>query len=86
GVEGALLGYIAGQSVFFLYTLGILFTRRNKAGQSARALAATSLLVFFEFVITAIFLTRPELVFLQHFRTTQDVGFYAVALSLANLA
>ena len=86
GVEGALLGYIAGQSVFFLYTLGILFTRRNKAGQSARALAATSLLVFFEFVITAIFLMRPELVFLQHFRTTQDVGFYAVALSLANLA
>lgn len=36
GVEGALLGYIAGQSVFFLYTLGILFTRRNKAGQRAR--------------------------------------------------
>ncbi|WP_244483552.1 oligosaccharide flippase family protein [Mesorhizobium sp. 1M-11] len=86
GTEGALLGYIAGQSVFFLYTLGILSTRRNKAGHSARALAATSLLLFFEFVITAVFLTRPELVFLQHFRDSQDVGYYAVALSLANLA
>lgn len=86
GTEGALLGYIAGQSVFFLYTLGILSTRRNKAGHSARALGATSLLLFFEFVLTAVFLTRPELVFLQHFRDPQDVGYYAVALSLANLA
>ncbi|WP_395383871.1 lipopolysaccharide biosynthesis protein [Mesorhizobium sp. UC22_110] len=86
GTEGVLIGYIAGQSVFFIYTLRILSTRRRKAGHSGRALAATSLLLFFEFLITAVFLTRPELVFLQHFRDTQDVGFYAVALSLANLA
>ncbi len=86
GTEGVLIGYMAGQSVFFIYTLHILSTRRRKAGHSARTLAATSLLLFFEFLITAVFLTRPELVFLQHFRDTQDVGFYAVALSLANLA
>ncbi|WP_315923326.1 lipopolysaccharide biosynthesis protein [Mesorhizobium sp. SP-1A] len=86
GVEGALIGYIAGQSVFFLYTSGILLTRPNKAGHTMRALAGTSVVLFFEFVITAVFLTRPELVFLQHFRGVEQVGFYAVALSLANLA
>ena len=86
GVEGALVGYLAGQSILFVYTVRILLTRRNKAGNRTRTLAGTSVVLFFEFMITAVFLTRSELVFLQHFRTVEEVGFYAVALSLANLA
>lgn len=86
GVEGALFGYIAGQAVLALYTVGILRTRPDSAGQPARALAGSSAVLFLEFVLTSIFLTRSELVFLQHFQGMQDVGFYAVALTLTNLA
>lgn len=86
GVEGALIGYIAGQSVFFLYSIRILLTKPNNAGHSARTLAGSSTILFFEFVLTSVFLTRPELVFLQNFHGAQQVGFYAVALTLTNLA
>lgn len=86
GVEGALLGYIAGQAVFCSYTVSILRTRPDSAGQPVRALAGSSLVLFLEFVLTSVFLTRSELVFLQHFQGMQDVGFYAVALTLTNLA
>ncbi|KRE24535.1 hypothetical protein ASE66_04720 [Bosea sp. Root483D1] len=86
GVEGALIGYIAGQSVFFLYSIRILLTAPNNAGYAARTLAGTSMVLFFEFVLTSVFLTRPELGFLQHFQGAQQVGFYAVALTLTNLA
>lgn len=86
GVEGALIGYIAGQSVFFLYSVRILLTAPNNAGHSPRSLAGSSTILFFEFVLTSVFLTRPELVFLQNFHGAQQVGFYAVALTLTNLA
>ena len=86
GMEGALFGYIAGQGVQFLYTLGLLGARRDSAGYRGRYLLATSAVLFFEYVVSAIFLNRPELFFLQHFRSLGEVGFYAVALSLANLA
>jgi O-antigen/teichoic acid export membrane protein len=39
-----------------------------------------------EYVITSIFLTRLEILFLQRFFDKENVGFYAVALTLANLA
>ncbi len=86
GVEGALAGYIAGQVAQFIHVLRILAARRDSAGYSARFLATTSAVLFFEFAVSAIFLSRPELFFLQQFRTVGEVGFYAVALSLANLA
>jgi O-antigen/teichoic acid export membrane protein len=86
GVEGALIGYIAGQSVFFLYSVRILLAAPNNAGHSPRSLAGSSTILFFEFVLTSVFLTRPELVFLQNFHGAQQVGFYAVALTLTNLA
>lgn len=86
GVAGALAGYIAGQSIFFLYSARILLSARNKAGHTTRTLAGTSVILFCEFVLTSVFLTRPELVFLQHYQGAQQVGFYAVALTLTNLA
>lgn len=86
GVEGALVGYIAGQGVQFVYTLGLFRTRRDNAGYRRRYLLATSAVLFFEYVVSAIFINRPELFFLQHFRSLGEVGYYAVALSLANLA
>ena len=86
GVVGALAGYVAGQAVLFAYTLRILATPPRSAGHDARLLAGTSAVLFAEYLISAIFLTRPELFFLQHFRAVEEVGFYAVALSLANLA
>ncbi|MDR7033313.1 oligosaccharide flippase family protein [Mesorhizobium sp. BE184] len=86
GVLGALFGYVVGQAVLFAYTLRILTTPPRSAGHDARLLAGTSAVLFIEYLISAVFLTRPELFFLQHFRAVEEVGFYAVALSLANLA
>jgi O-antigen/teichoic acid export membrane protein len=86
GVEGALLGYIAGQAAPFAFALGILLSPRNSAGFAPKALISSSAVLFFEFVLSAVFLNRPELFFLQQFRSLEEVGFYAVALSLANLA
>jgi O-antigen/teichoic acid export membrane protein len=86
GIAGALVGYIAGQCVQFAYTLGLFRVRRNDAGYRRRYLLGTSAVLFLEFVISAVFISRPELFFLQHFRSLGEVGFYAVALSLANLA
>lgn len=86
GIAGALVGYIAGQCVQFAYTLGLFRVRRDDAGYRRRYLLGTSAVLFLEFVISAVFVNRPELFFLQHFRSLGEVGFYAVALSLANLA
>lgn len=86
GVEGALVGYIAGQLAPFAFAFGILVTPRSNGGYSARTLAASSAVLFIEFVLSAVFLNRAELFFLQQFRSIEEVGFYAVALSLANLA
>ncbi|QRM53731.1 polysaccharide biosynthesis C-terminal domain-containing protein [Sinorhizobium sp. BG8] len=86
GTVGALAGYIAGQAVQFFYTVRIFATPRNAAGYETKFLATTSAILFVEYVIGAIFFSRPELFFLQHFRSVGEVGLYAVALSLANLA
>jgi O-antigen/teichoic acid export membrane protein len=86
GVAGALVGYIAGQAVQCVFTLGLLRVRPDSAGYRRRYLLSTSAVLFFEFVVSAVFLNRPELFFLQHFRSLGEVGYYAVALSLANLA
>lgn len=86
GVEGALLGYIAGQVAPFVFALNIVATPRDSVGYDAKGLATTSAVLFVEFILSAVFLTRPELFFLQQFRSVEEVGFYAVALSLGNLA
>jgi O-antigen/teichoic acid export membrane protein len=86
GIAGALVGYIAGQCVQFVYTLGLFGVRRDNAGYRRRYLLGNSAVLFFEFAVSAVFLNRPELFFLQHFQSLGEVGYYAVALSLANLA
>jgi O-antigen/teichoic acid export membrane protein len=86
GVLGALAGYVAGQILVFFSTLRILATRPRKCGVDIRLLATSSSIIMIEFVVTAVFLARPEIAFLQWFRDTETVGYYAVALSLANLA
>lgn len=86
GTPGALGGYIAGQAVLFLYSLRILAARPDPCGLHRRDLAASSFLLSVEYIVTSIFLTRLELLFLQKFHSAETVGFYAVALSLANLA
>lgn len=86
GVEGALIGYAAGQVVLFLYTLRIIFQRRDRCDVPTRFLVSSSLVLSAEFVVDSIFLNRIEILFLQQFWTVEMVGFYAVSLSLANLA
>jgi O-antigen/teichoic acid export membrane protein len=86
GVAGALAGYALGQVPLFLTTLGVLSTRPDSCGMQPRQIASTSFLIVIEFIVAAVFLTRPEIVFLQEFRTSEAVGYYAVATSLANLA
>ncbi len=86
GVEGALAGYALGQIPLFLTTLNVLRSRPDSCGMQPRQIASTSFLIVIEFIVAAVFLTRPEIVFLQEFRTSEAVGYYAVATSLANLA
>ena len=86
GVEGALVGYALGQIPLLLTTLNVLRTRPDSCGMQPKQIASTSFLIVIEFIVTAVFLTRPEIVFLQEFRSSEAVGYYAVATSLANLA
>ncbi len=86
GVTGALLGYLAGQTILFAHTLKILMNRPDGCGIDLRGLINSSSFVIVEYIITAIFLTRPEILFLQQLSDVETVGFYAVAISLANMA
>lgn len=86
GVEGALLGYAAGQAVMFLYTLTLMFERRDFCDTPAKFLVSSSLALSAGYVIDSVFLNRIEILFLQQFWDVKMVGFYAVSLSLANLA
>ena len=86
GVAGALVGYAVGQAVPFFYSLGILGTRRDACDISARYLVGSSLILSLQFIVDSIFLNRIELFFLQQYHGVEVVGFYAVSLSLANLA
>lgn len=86
GVEGALAGYALGQIPLLLTTLRVLGTKPDSCGMQPKQIASTSFLIIIEFIVAAVFLTRPEIVFLQEFRTSEAVGYYAVATSLANLA
>jgi O-antigen/teichoic acid export membrane protein len=86
GVPGAIGGYALGQAPLFLTTLMVLRAKPDSCGMRPRQIASTSFLIVIEFIVTAIFLARPEIVFLQEFTTSQTVGYYAVAMSLTNLA
>jgi O-antigen/teichoic acid export membrane protein/pimeloyl-ACP methyl ester carboxylesterase len=86
GVEGVLFGYLLGQLVFFVATLPILFTRRDRCGIPLKHLAVSSAVLSAQFVIDSIFLNRLEILFLQQFWSVEMVGYYAVGLSVANIA
>ena len=86
GIAGALAGYVAGQGVFFVYALKLFAVRANPCGTNAASLARTSAIISVQLVIESIFLNRIELLFLQQFDSVAVVGFYAIGLSLANLA
>ncbi len=86
GVEGVLVGYLLGQMVFFIATLPILLTPRDRCGIPLKHLAASSVVLSAQFVIDSIFLNRLEILFIQQFWSVEMVGFYAVGLSIANIA
>ncbi|KRB62838.1 hypothetical protein ASE04_01285 [Rhizobium sp. Root708] len=86
GVEGVLVGYLLGQLVFFVATLPILFTKRDRCGVPLKYLATSSVMISTQFLIDSIFLNRVEILFLQQFWSVEMVGFYAVGLSIANIA
>ncbi len=86
GVEGALVGYAASQAVLFAFTMTIVFSKRDKCDLPVRVLVGSSAILSLEFIIDSIFLNRIELLFLQQFWSVELVGYYAVGLSVANLA
>lgn len=86
GIPGALAGYTIAFGLQFLYSLGILKTKVNRCGISARYLVGSSALLSMQFVVDSIFLNRVEFFFLQQYQGIEVVGFYAVAFTLANLA
>jgi O-antigen/teichoic acid export membrane protein len=86
GAAGALAGYVASYLVFFLYALRTIFVRPDSCGTGYSTLAKASLTISLGTIIESVFLNRVELAFLQQFQGIHTVGFYAVGLTLANLA
>ena len=86
GIPGALVGYAIGFGVQFLYSLGILRARADSCGIAPRYLIGSSVLLSVQFVVDSIFLNRIEFFFLERYSGIAVVGFYAAAMSLANLA
>ena len=86
GVSGALAGYAVGGLPMFVYSLRVAVARKNACGIGLRYLVASSLVLSVEFINGSIFLNRIELVFLQHYWGIEAVGFYAIGLTVANLA
>lgn len=86
GIPGALIGYTLGFTVQFTYAAGILRTRARNCGISPRYLLGSSMLLSVQFIVDSIFLNRVEFFFLERYSGVAVVGFYAAAMSLANLA
>ncbi|TCR90090.1 polysaccharide biosynthesis C-terminal domain-containing protein [Rhizobium sp. BK376] len=86
GIGGALAGYVAGALPMFFYTLRVAAARKNACGIGLGYLVNSSLILSVEFINSSVFLNRIELVFLQKYWGIEAVGFYAVGLSVANLA
>lgn len=86
GIPGAICGYILGFAPQFLYSLTILRSRTNPCGIAPGYLVSSSLILSVQYIIDSIFLNRIELFFLERSHGVEMVGYYAAALSLANLA
>lgn len=86
GVSGALTGYAIGGLPMFFYSLRVAVAKKDACGIGLRYLVSSSLVLSVEFINGSIFLNRIELVFLQHYWGIEAVGFYAIGLTVANLA
>lgn len=86
GVSGALAGYALAGLPLFLHTLTVAAAKKDPCGIGLRYLVNSSMVLSLEFINSSIFLNRIELVFLQKYWGIEAVGFYAVGLSMANLA
>ncbi len=86
GIPGAICGYIFGFVPQFIYSLGILRSRTNACGIAPGYLVSSSLILSVQYIVDSIFLNRIELFFLERSHGVEMVGYYAAALSLANLA
>lgn len=86
GAAGALAGYVASYAVLFLYAIRILAVRPSACGVKTSVIMKAALTISLGTIIESVFLNRVELAFLQHFDDIHTVGFYAVGLTLANLA
>jgi len=86
GIAGALVGYLTAQLPSFFKALQIAARRSDNCDVSTRYLASSSFVLIADFTLTAVFLTRPEFFFLEHFAGTESIGFYAIALSVTNIA
>ncbi len=86
GAAGALAGYVASYLVMFLYAARLLLVKPDRCGAPVAELAKASLYISLGTIIESIFLNRIELAFLQHYMGIHTVGFYAIGLTLANLA
>lgn len=86
GAAGAIAGYVAGYSVFFVYAVFVLAVPPTACGARTTDLVKASMTISLGTIIESVFLNRIELAFLQHFQGLHTVGFYAIGLTLANLA
>lgn len=86
GAAGALAGYVASYSVLFLYMIRVIAIRPSACGEKTSVIMKAALTISLGTIIESVFLNRVELAFLQHFDDVHTVGFYAVGLTLANLA
>ena len=66
--------------------LRLLAVRPERCGIGLGTLVRASLYISLGTIIESIFLNRIELAFLQHFEGAHAVGFYAIGITLANLA
>ncbi|WP_337267790.1 oligosaccharide flippase family protein [Oryzifoliimicrobium ureilyticus] len=86
GVTGALIGYIAGQIVMLVATLPTFFVRRDKCGVALGTLTISSMVLVGQYLIDSVFLNRIELLYLQQFWSVEMVSYYAIGLSISNIA
>ncbi len=86
GVVGALGGFVVGQTVYFLYALRIILTPHNACGIQKGPVAKAAVIISVQAIVESIFLNRIEMIFLQQFHGVIVVGYYAIGLSMANLA
>ncbi|MGG7519293.1 lipopolysaccharide biosynthesis protein [Allorhizobium undicola] len=86
GIPGALAGYVLAYVSQFTFALSLLRQAPDSCGIGLSYLVTSSFVLSLEFIVDSVFLNRIELFFLQRYQGVEEVGYYAVAFSLSNLA